>query len=137
MIVTQPPTQTMRVTHHTHSMDGGTGESRALLPDLSLRMGALYDLAVPFVDHADSNFYIRWPRHNGHDLKGDLTLAFCSTAGCMPREEERMLDGRFESEGRTEGRSHLDELVHQDWGWFPRSLLNLRRPQTSPAVLEL
>ncbi|KAJ7323686.1 hypothetical protein DFH08DRAFT_817719 [Mycena albidolilacea] len=68
-------------------------ESRALLPDLSLRMGALYDLAVPFVDHADSNFYICWPGHNGHDLKGDLTLAFCSTAGSMPREEERMPDG--------------------------------------------
>ncbi|KAJ7864240.1 hypothetical protein B0H14DRAFT_2505078 [Mycena olivaceomarginata] len=39
MLVTQPPTQTMRVTHHTHSMDGGTGESRALLPDFFAAYG--------------------------------------------------------------------------------------------------
>jgi hypothetical protein len=49
MLVTQPPTRTMVVTHMTHSMIGDF-EQRAVLKDLSLRMGVLYDIAMPFVD---------------------------------------------------------------------------------------
>ncbi|KAJ7123540.1 hypothetical protein C8R44DRAFT_875731 [Mycena epipterygia] len=48
MLVRQPPAQTITITETCHGMDGDF-EHRAVLNDLSLRMGILY-LTVPFID---------------------------------------------------------------------------------------
>ncbi|KAJ6475153.1 hypothetical protein DFH09DRAFT_1379901 [Mycena vulgaris] len=58
MLVMQPPAQKMTVTEIRHGR-GGDFERRAVLDDLSLRMGILYNLAVPFIDHAasESSFF--------------------------------------------------------------------------------
>jgi hypothetical protein len=59
MLVTQPPVQTMVIVQTSHGM-GGSSERRAVLRDLSLRMGMLYDLAVPFLHYGEWSFRIKW-----------------------------------------------------------------------------
>ncbi|KAJ7899782.1 hypothetical protein B0H13DRAFT_2196034, partial [Mycena leptocephala] len=44
MLVTQPPAQTMVIIQNSHGM-GGMSQRKAVLRDLSLRMGMLYDFA--------------------------------------------------------------------------------------------
>ncbi|KAJ7747137.1 hypothetical protein DFH07DRAFT_831247 [Mycena maculata] len=94
MLVTQPPTQTIVIREINHARMGDF-ERQAVLRDLSLRMGALYDLSVPFIDRVASSFCIRW--HPGLELEGDLTLVVMATQQCNPRSG-RILDERFHSQ---------------------------------------
>ncbi|KAJ7125349.1 hypothetical protein C8R44DRAFT_782908 [Mycena epipterygia] len=94
MLVTQPPPQTVIVTVTRHGR-GGDSVQRAELNDLSLRMGVLYDLAVPYIDRVASSFRIRW--HHGLDLEGDLTLDTIYTQQCR-RGLPGKLDKQFYSD---------------------------------------
>ncbi|KAJ6538513.1 hypothetical protein DFH09DRAFT_1398327 [Mycena vulgaris] len=94
MLVMQPPAQNMTVTEICHGR-GGDFERRAVLDDLSLRMGILYALAVPFIDRVASSFCIRW--HDNSDAEGDLTLAVIFTQQCR-MGREGLLDKRFSSD---------------------------------------
>ncbi|KAJ7758761.1 hypothetical protein B0H14DRAFT_402547 [Mycena olivaceomarginata] len=94
MLVTQPPTRTMVVTHMTHSRIGDF-EQRAVLKDLSLRMGVLYDIAMPFVD-GGASFSLR--RHHDLDRGNDLSLAVWESVSCLGKPEP-LLGELFASEG--------------------------------------
>ncbi|KAJ6538529.1 hypothetical protein DFH09DRAFT_1283352 [Mycena vulgaris] len=95
MLVIQPPAQKMTVTETCHGEDGDS-ERRAVLDDLSLRMGILYDLTIPFIDRAASRFCIRW--HDNSGAEGDLTLAAIFVKQCRAGSR-RLLDKRFSSDG--------------------------------------
>ncbi|KAJ7123579.1 hypothetical protein C8R44DRAFT_784034 [Mycena epipterygia] len=93
MLVQQPPAQTMTVTETCHGQ-WGDSVRREVLNDQSLRMGALYDLAVPLIDRVASSFCIHW--HTDSNPAGDLTLAVIYTSQCTgPR---RILDRQFYSD---------------------------------------
>ncbi|KAJ7445056.1 hypothetical protein FB451DRAFT_1293226 [Mycena latifolia] len=95
MLVTQPPAHTMIVTESCHAR-GGNFERRAVLKDLSLRMGTLYDIAVPLIDRVASSFRICW--HSDANSEGDLTLAVAYTVQCR-RGLPSPLARRFYSDG--------------------------------------
>lgn len=97
MLVTQPPAQTMLVSERCHTRRGSS-ERRAVLDDLELRMGLLYDLAVPLVDRVVSSFCIRWHNSVEKDQDGDLTLKAIYTAMCIEGRPGG-LDERFYTEG--------------------------------------
>ncbi|KAJ7441977.1 hypothetical protein FB451DRAFT_1298034 [Mycena latifolia] len=97
MLVTQPPAQTMIVTETCHGQIGDY-EQRAVLHDLSLRMGFLYDLAVPLIDRVASSFCIHWHHEPDRDSEGDLTLAVIYTSQCRV-DLAGTLDKRFYSDG--------------------------------------
>ncbi|KAJ6564620.1 hypothetical protein B0H19DRAFT_1026259 [Mycena capillaripes] len=111
MLVTQPPAQTMLVTHISYHQ-GGSSEGRAVLRDLSLRMGVLYDIVMPFADDRDFDFCIRW--HYGLDREADLTLNLRSTANCI-QTLERGLDERFDCEEKTKVEIDFGEWVHRGY----------------------
>jgi len=122
MLVTQPPTQTMAITETivTPNYAGPPDEStprRAVLNDLSLRMGFLYDIAAPFTNHVASAFCIRW--HTG-EAECDLTLAVGAVAdpGVISYSTDGRdlwlhegLDQRFYSEGWKEVDINFEEVV--------------------------
>ncbi|KAJ7187328.1 hypothetical protein C8R46DRAFT_936440, partial [Mycena filopes] len=65
MLPMQPPAQTLFVTERCHAR-GGDFQREATVPcdDVSapgLRMGALYDIALPLIDRDASSFHVRWP----------------------------------------------------------------------------
>ncbi|KAF7346435.1 putative MFS transporter [Mycena sanguinolenta] len=97
MLVTQPPAQTMVIEQEVSGM-AGISERRAVLKDLSLRMGVLYDTIVPFIEDDVVCFRIQW--HNGIALEGpgDLKLEVGAGYGCMD-DLSRTLGGRFHSDG--------------------------------------
>ncbi|KAJ6538530.1 hypothetical protein DFH09DRAFT_1177151 [Mycena vulgaris] len=109
MLVMQPPAQKMTVTETCHGQSGNS-ERRAVLDDLSLRMGILYDLAVPFIDRFASSFCIRW--HDNSDNEGDLTLAVIFTQQCS-MGRERLLDKRFFSDGAKSVKINFGERVRR------------------------
>ncbi|KAJ6585710.1 hypothetical protein B0H19DRAFT_1110560 [Mycena capillaripes] len=74
MLVQQPPAQTMLVTEKCEGQLGDE-ERRAVLRDLELRMGLLYNITLPFIDRVASSFRIHW--HDNIDNQTptqDLTL---------------------------------------------------------------
>jgi len=95
MLVTQPPAQTMIIKETSHGR-GGNHERQTTLKGLSLRMGLLYDIAVPFINRHASSFYVRW--NHGTDLEDDLTLDVIYAVQCV-WGRPRPLDERFESDG--------------------------------------
>jgi hypothetical protein len=133
MLVTQPPVQRIFIRETCHAM-GGDSERRAVLEGLSVRMGFLYDLAVPFIDRIASSFLIRW-----HDANGDLTLAVVYTVQCTG--EQQILDEWYYSDGTKvrgeqiwpEGmpRPQLTVPYHENannrWAFLDRGLRLLRR----------
>ncbi|KAJ6537697.1 hypothetical protein B0H19DRAFT_1180680 [Mycena capillaripes] len=100
MLVAQPPVQKMIITETRHNR-GGDSERRAVVNDLSLRMGRLYDLALPFIDRVASSFCIQWREDASRE--GDLTLAVIYTKQCS-LHFRRMIDEEFYSDG------HLDRF---------------------------
>ncbi|KAJ6517187.1 hypothetical protein C8R47DRAFT_1086617 [Mycena vitilis] len=95
MLVQQPPVRSMFVVEMYHAQ-GGSFEHRAELSDLELRMGALYDLALPLIDREASSFRIRW-----HGTVGaDLTLDVIFTVQCSD-ESESLIDEQFYTEGTS------------------------------------
>ncbi|KAF7355983.1 F-box domain protein [Mycena venus] len=113
MLVTQPPVQTMVVIQTRHGM-GGSFERRAVLRDLSLRMGMLYDFAVPFLHHGRSSFRIIW--NNGIARESDITFMLSSSSSCMIGVWDliRAVDERFDSVGGSEVKINYGEWVHLD-----------------------
>ncbi|KAJ7606939.1 hypothetical protein DFH06DRAFT_1382193 [Mycena polygramma] len=65
MLVRQPPVQTMQLTDRCHAR--ATNERWALMTNLELRMGMLYDMTVPFIDHESGWFCIDWNAHTDSD----------------------------------------------------------------------
>jgi hypothetical protein len=108
MLVTQPPAQRMILKQTRHGR-GGNSERRAVLEDLSLRMGVLYDLAVPSIDRVASSFCIRW--HDGTDPDGDLILATIYTVQCTGGR--RILGPQFYSDGFKSVNINFGEWVHR------------------------
>ncbi|KAJ7838605.1 hypothetical protein B0H14DRAFT_2788901, partial [Mycena olivaceomarginata] len=79
MLVTQPPVQTMVIVQTSHGM-GGSSERRAVLRDLSLRMGMQYDLALP------DKMVAR---------EGDITFMLSSSSSCVLEwDPKRVVDER-------------------------------------------
>ncbi|KAJ6538562.1 hypothetical protein DFH09DRAFT_79119 [Mycena vulgaris] len=109
MLVIQPPAQKMTVTETCHGEDGDS-ERRAVLDDLSLRMGILYDLATPFIDRVASSFCIRW--HDNSDAEGDLTLAVIFTQQCIVGRKG-LLDKRFSSDGAKSTKINFGEWAYR------------------------
>ncbi|KAJ6508681.1 hypothetical protein C8R45DRAFT_449819 [Mycena sanguinolenta] len=95
MLVSQPPVQTMVIEQEVHGM-GGSSERQAVLDDLSLRMGVLYDLIVSFVGN-DEDLSFRFRSRDGTKLEGDLMLELFASYGC--EDSGRTLDKRFRSDG--------------------------------------
>ncbi|KAK7049186.1 F-box domain protein [Favolaschia claudopus] len=84
MLVSQPPPQTMLIKQKSHGMRGDSKRT-AVLHDLSLRMGTLYSLVLPFIDRVASSFRIQW--HDAVDAEKigcDLTLMTVYTVQCCP-----------------------------------------------------
>ncbi|KAJ7717799.1 hypothetical protein B0H16DRAFT_1610305 [Mycena metata] len=78
MLVVQPPAPAL-IVNEIHNADGGESRSQTTVnydhPSFpGLRMGALYDLAVPLIKHPISSFYISWPGHDGVPCDEELTL---------------------------------------------------------------
>ncbi|KAJ7227784.1 hypothetical protein C8J57DRAFT_1388566 [Mycena rebaudengoi] len=82
MLVYQPPAQTMIITEISHDRRCNF-KRQGGLQDLSLRMGVLHDLAIPFIDRSASSFCIRW--HTEIHREVDLTLAVVFTSQCVER----------------------------------------------------
>ncbi|KAJ6508669.1 hypothetical protein C8R45DRAFT_1169155 [Mycena sanguinolenta] len=83
MLVSQPPMQTMVIEQGEHGVVG-TFERRTELRDLSLRMGALYDLTVSFISNDDvMRFRMHWHDHDGSkpDLMLELFVPYSCTNG--------------------------------------------------------
>ncbi|KAF8144048.1 hypothetical protein K438DRAFT_1874613 [Mycena galopus ATCC 62051] len=114
MLVMQPPAQTMVIIQNSHGM-GGMSERRAVLRDHPLRMGMLYDFAVPFLHYGDAQFRIKW--NNGRAAeKGDLTFVLSSSTSCVVEwDPKRVIDERFDSDGRTKVKINYGEWVHCGW----------------------
>ncbi|KAJ7445064.1 hypothetical protein FB451DRAFT_1293260 [Mycena latifolia] len=111
MLVMQPPAQTMVVTESSHGW-GGVSQRRAVLNDLSLRMGTLYDIAVPLIDRVVSSFCIHW--HSDTETEGDLTLAVGYVVQCS-MGIRRMLDNRSYTDGsRPFVQIEFGEWCHPD-----------------------
>ncbi|KAJ6508651.1 hypothetical protein C8R45DRAFT_448958 [Mycena sanguinolenta] len=91
MLVSQPPVQTIIIAQQTSGM-AGVSERRAVLNDLLLRMGALYDLTLPLIDDDVVCFRI------GTEVEGNLLLETSAGYGCMD-DLSRELDERFRSDG--------------------------------------
>ncbi|KAJ7692869.1 hypothetical protein B0H17DRAFT_1060892 [Mycena rosella] len=97
MLLVQPPAQKMIVVETCHGQMGDS-ESRTVLHDGPLRMGQLYDLAVPFVAQIASSFCVRW--HTEVDREADVTLARIYTMQCTSTPP--MLGRQFISDGAPE-----------------------------------
>jgi hypothetical protein len=82
MLVTQPPVQSMAMTRTAgrHSLSG----RRAVLTDLTLRMGMLYDLVVTRLEAAESHFRIRWQDGVDHSEDG-ISVDSWSANNCGSR----------------------------------------------------
>ncbi|KAJ7460069.1 hypothetical protein B0H11DRAFT_2047548 [Mycena galericulata] len=95
MLVCQPPVQTMVIKETCHGR-AGNFTRRAELNDLSLRMGHLYDLAVPFIDRIASTFCIHWQECIA--LNNVLTLSVLYTTHGVMGGRRGQLDKRFYSD---------------------------------------
>ncbi|KAJ7899793.1 hypothetical protein B0H13DRAFT_2029499 [Mycena leptocephala] len=114
MLVTQPPAQTMVVIQKNHGM-AGSSERRAVLRNISLRMGTLYDFAVPFLHYDDARFRIKWNRGRTTQ-KGDLTFVLSSSKGCLVDfNPKRVVDERFDSDGGSRVEITYGEWVRTSW----------------------
>ncbi|KAJ6507060.1 hypothetical protein C8R45DRAFT_894444 [Mycena sanguinolenta] len=112
MLVTQPPAQTMVVIQKSYGMRGGRSERRAVLQNHPLRMGMLYDFAVPFLHHGDAEFRIKWHQGGAAEM-GDLTFVLRSSESCVViLGEKRVVDKRFDSDGRNKVKINYGEWVH-------------------------
>ncbi|KAJ7466756.1 hypothetical protein B0H11DRAFT_2047596 [Mycena galericulata] len=80
MLVCQPPVQTMVIQETCHGRRGSSTR-RAELKDVSLRMGHLYDLAMPFINRVASSFCIDWQDHIASN--GVFTLELAYTVQCV------------------------------------------------------
>ncbi|KAF7366381.1 putative f-box domain protein [Mycena sanguinolenta] len=99
MLVAQPPPLTMIVAEKCYGQSGAA-ERRTALTDISpLRMGSLYDIALPFADaDTDSFFCVLWRDGDVEtDSEGDITLAVTYTESTRQRRGLR-LDERFYSD---------------------------------------
>ncbi|KAF7341164.1 putative f-box domain protein [Mycena venus] len=103
MLVTQPPAKTMIIAE-THCRLCGGSERRAVLKDIFLTMGVLYDLVVSFICQSQIassfaiSFAIRW--HNGLAFEADLTLAVTYMKQCKaPLAGRKALHKKFYSAG--------------------------------------
>ncbi|KAF7360675.1 F-box domain protein [Mycena venus] len=118
MLVTQPPVQTLLVKQTRHSRRGSSVR-RAVLRDLSLTMGTLYDLAVPFIiGFNDSSFRVRWHLLGSNDAEVaecDLTLSVKDTVSCV-RWPGRRLSQLFESDGRKDAGIDFGEWLSLSLG---------------------
>jgi len=104
----------------TCSSDSRSTERRAVLKDLSLRMGVLYDLVVPFIDRFASSFFVHW--HHGMDVEGDLILAVKWRQLYMgPQRRGNTVDERFYSDRTKSVEINFSEWVSPGRG-LPRSL---------------
>ncbi|KAJ6508668.1 hypothetical protein C8R45DRAFT_1208302 [Mycena sanguinolenta] len=93
MLVSQPPAQTMIIEQKISSMTG-ISERRAVLEDLSLRMGVLYDLTVPLIQDFVVCFRIHWRKLEGPaDLRFEVFGAYSCT------DDRRKPTKRFRSDG--------------------------------------
>ncbi|KAF7360605.1 putative MFS transporter [Mycena venus] len=117
MLVTQPPARTLILAETTYGQSG-VYTRRTVVDDLSLRMGALYDFAVPFIDCPDASFCIRF--RNGDDAdaehEGGLILSVTGTESWAP-ERGALLDERFYySDHDDETDSELKAAVEINYG---------------------
>ncbi|KAJ6508680.1 hypothetical protein C8R45DRAFT_1089836 [Mycena sanguinolenta] len=108
MLVTQPPVHSMIIRQTYQSMSGAF-ERRAVLEDLSLRMGALYDLTVLLIDRPLKHFFFRWC-HGDTKLESDLMLTFSQSHNCTD-VWGRKLGERFHSDGEQPM-----EIPFGEWG---------------------
>ncbi|KAJ7241503.1 hypothetical protein B0H12DRAFT_1326241 [Mycena haematopus] len=113
MLVAQPPPQTMLVTETRHARLGSYVR-RAVIDDEPLRMGALYDITLPFVDRVASSFCVRW--HHDDNSESDITLeaVYAQQCNMAPRP---VLDMHFYSTRIRQGHN----LSFGEWSENPRS----------------
>ncbi|KAJ7777947.1 hypothetical protein DFH07DRAFT_796782 [Mycena maculata] len=99
MLVIQPPAQRVSVTETRHHWDAKSERQGTCNgPDLMLRMGLLYDLAVLLIDRRRSSFCIHWNESLTH--LHDVVLAV-SHPKRRPSGGPGPLDERFYSDGFT------------------------------------
>ncbi|KAJ7791352.1 hypothetical protein B0H14DRAFT_2395695, partial [Mycena olivaceomarginata] len=112
MLVEQPPAQTL-ILEETCFGRSGNAHRQAVVNGLSLRMGDLYDLAVPYSDCAmGCIFCVHWPGDEvEHEGESGLTLAVTYTEGCDPKRSGGL--GDFYSDGFRENAGH--QIVFGDW----------------------
>ncbi|KAK7044354.1 F-box domain protein [Favolaschia claudopus] len=93
MLVTQPPVRTLAV-RRVNNGTGGFSYRLATMSDLSLRMGYLYDLVLPFTEDG-MWFCVDWDGA-GSEHDSDATLHFCTFL--IDGNEPVKRDTQFESE---------------------------------------
>ncbi|KAK7048468.1 putative MFS transporter [Favolaschia claudopus] len=95
MLVTQPPTHSLVVRQKFSSIEH-ISRRQGVVNDLSLSMGLLYDLTIPFLDD-ESSFRVLWHGESPHDSAADdsLTLSLFTAARWEYDGPERTLDTTF------------------------------------------
>ncbi|KAJ6517241.1 hypothetical protein C8R47DRAFT_1254655 [Mycena vitilis] len=105
MLVRQPPVQTMQLIDRCHAR--ATNERWALMSNLELRMGMLYDMTLPFIDRGSGWFCIDWEVLTGSDgdkdeknasHTSDIAYTAVSAVSCVIRGYEK-LGEEFKSAG--------------------------------------
>ncbi|KAJ7187308.1 hypothetical protein C8R46DRAFT_1059433 [Mycena filopes] len=96
MLVMQPPAETLLVTELCNAQLGDFRRAAQVQCADGLRMGELYDIAVPLIDRAVSSFHVRWPGHDGVDCTNELTLSVFYVVQCCRRPPP--LDKKFYGE---------------------------------------
>ncbi|KAJ7270544.1 hypothetical protein C8J57DRAFT_1065852 [Mycena rebaudengoi] len=109
MLISQPPMRTMVITETSHGRRCNF-KRQGGLQDLSLRMGVLHDLAIPFIDRIASSFCVRW--HSEIDREVDLTLAVIFTSQCVRRPST--LGPEFYSDG-----AKCVDVAFGEWEEYP------------------
>ncbi|KAJ7108396.1 hypothetical protein C8R43DRAFT_1044225 [Mycena crocata] len=127
MLVTQPPPQTLLVTETRRTVPLGISERYATL-DGPLRMGVVYDVALPLIDRVVSSFYIRWHRIDdaaaGRGGGVDVTLLVDWTVQFY--DEGPQLCLLFYSDAHAPMADEFGEWMEKPWNHYQkqREILN-------------
>ncbi|KAF7346472.1 hypothetical protein MSAN_01875200 [Mycena sanguinolenta] len=108
MLVSQPPVQTMTIEKISFQL----GRRRAVLENLSLRMGVLYDLVVPFINDNKVAFRVHWDGKS--ELGGDLKLSVFHGLS-RTRDMNSAVDSRFRCDGEKPVEIPFGEWELETW----------------------
>ncbi|KAJ6464467.1 hypothetical protein C8R45DRAFT_500297 [Mycena sanguinolenta] len=118
MLVAQPPPQIMLVREAVHERNGGGQVRYGVLDDGPLRMGMLYDVALPLIDRVRTSFCLRWSgSHDGEDHSAsDVTLSV-AFAPKFTSGDRRVLDLQFYS--ATSATEDKSAFKFGEWSELP------------------
>ncbi|KAJ6482728.1 hypothetical protein C8R45DRAFT_1150328 [Mycena sanguinolenta] len=112
MLVTQSPAQRLVSRERCHGQMGDSVR-QAVLDDLCLRMGVLYDLVLPLIDRIASSFHIHWPARE--DGRNEIPIDVVYTAQCTG-DGSRPINKQFYSDAVNRISIKFGKGIHVQWG---------------------